>query len=122
MLQKVLHYLIVIFLTTIVGAIIGGVIGGISFPAAGGYTVGFGIDQGFPFGMLCGFAWGVFFGWIVLKYGYLVSSIAAGLTFAFALGPAILGSPPFAWLAGMLGSFAALPLIFGIGEWHVGAK
>lgn len=113
--NRIIHYLaryiVAVCATTASGLFIGAFIGAVSFGCAG-YTIMFGIDQGFPFGMVFGFLWGVLFGWVILKYGYIKSSPAAAMTILFALPPAFLRWAPIALLAGMLGSFVALPLIF----------
>lgn len=112
--RNLIRYFLAICATTVAGVFIGGFIGGISFVCAGGYNILFDIDQGFPFGMICGFVWGVLFGWIVLMRGYFHSSLAAMFTVVFALPPALLGSPGFAWLAGIFGSLFAVPVILVI--------
>lgn len=112
--QNLFRYLTAIVITTVVGVLIGSMIGGISFACAGGYTVAFGIDQGCPFGMMCGLIWGILFGWLILRCGYLRSSLAALSTVVFALLPAILGMPALAWIAGMFGSLVAIPFVMAI--------
>lgn len=115
--NRIIHYLaryiVAVCATTASGLLIGAFIGAVSFGCAG-YTVIFGIDQGFFFGMIFGYIWGVLFGWVVLRYGYIKSSPAAGFTLAFALLPALLGNPTLAWLGGVLGSLVAVPVVIGL--------
>lgn len=112
------HMLIAFILAPVAGMILGAFVGIITYiryfdVSEFASTLVFIFGMCFPFGLISGFLWGLFFGWIAPVCGYKRSLLTVVIyVVASSFIPAIMEEPLFVWFFGSLGSlFGAFHLI-----------